>query len=140
MRFGGQYVLGIDALPRGNYAAVAVGRSITDTFAIKEGVAAFPLSERVRQAVAEAEARTGAHPAEVRLVCIDDGADGTELGLINQWLEDEIESRLQILDLVGRIEARDADDQAEGRYPGLDPAIDATAALSVARACEAALW
>ena len=141
MRFGGQYVLGIDALPRGNYAAVAIGRSITDTFLIKkEGAIALPLEERVRQAVIEAEVRTGARPAEVRLVCIDDGADGSELGLINQWLEDEVESRLQILDMVGRITAPDVGDPVRDQYALVDPAVDPTAALSVARACEAALW
>ncbi|MCP3989196.1 MAG: hypothetical protein GY724_08985 [Actinomycetia bacterium] len=133
MRFGGQYVLGIDALPCGNYAAVAVGRTITETFLIsRSGADALPLEERVRRAIVEAGIRRGAPPAAVRLVCVDDGADGSELGSIHQWLEDEIKAQVQILDLVGKIKTPDIDESGQP--------VDPTAALSVARACEAALW
>ncbi len=133
MRLGGQYILGIDALPRGNYAAVAVGQTIIETFVIAgEGAEPLPLGERVRQAIVDVAFRHDAPPSAVRLVCIDDGADGSELGRIQQWVEDEIDAPVQVLDLVGTIKAPTIDDDGTP--------MNATVALSIARACEAALW
>jgi len=135
MRFGGRYVLGIDALPRGNYAAVVVGRTIDDTFAVEsQGHSILPLEHRVRQAVGEAETRRGAAPSEVRLVCIDDGADGAELERIGSWLDEAVGARLQVFDLMGPAKATSAEqpDEADG--------LVRSSALSAARACEAALW
>lgn len=120
-------------MPRGNFAAVAVGRTISSTFVIaSEGGRPLPLEERVRAAVDQARTLCGAAPTEVRLVCIDDGSDGAELERIQQWLSDEVEARILVLDLVGSIE----EDEVEGSMDDID---DETA-LSVARACEAALW
>jgi hypothetical protein len=133
MRFGGRYVLGIDALPRGNYAAIVVGRTVTDTFAIAtEGRCVLPLEERVRIAVDEARHRRGVVPDEVRLVCIDDGADGSDLGRLGQWLEVQLGVRIQILEPVGAGPAPTVSDVAQ-------PAAD-ECARSIARACDAALW
>ena len=125
MRTDGRYVLGIDALPRGSHAAVAVGRTITSTFAVTtDSGQPLPLEERVRAAVEQARSHAGAVPAEVRLVCIDDGADGTELERLQRWLSLELDARMQVLDLVGSIRSDRADEGAR----------------SMARACEAALW
>ncbi|MEM7339633.1 MAG: hypothetical protein AAF467_13350 [Actinomycetota bacterium] len=129
MRSGGRYVLGIDALPRGTHAAVAVGRTITDTFPVRTHAGeALPLEERVRAAVSEAERLTGARPTEVRVMCIDDGGDGAELEGIADYVRLVVGSRLEVLDLVG-------DPTIETR-----PAEVAPGALSLARACRAALW
>lgn len=133
MRSGGRYILGIDALPRGTYAAIAVGRTITSTIALlSDGGRPLPLEERVRVAVAEAEHLCGAAPTEVRLVCVDDGSDGLDLERVQEWLTQIVETRILILDLFGSIEGDDIEGSLEG--------IEGEAALSVARACEAALW
>lgn len=83
-------------------------------------------------AVGEAERRCGAPPSEVRLVCIDDGSDGEDLARVQEWLTEIVEARILILDMVGAVD--------ENIDDGPDGAIEGDAALSVARACEAALW
>ncbi len=126
MRFGGRYVLGIDALPHGRQVAVAVGRSIADTYEVADsGGRPLPLALRVEEAVAEARSRRGSPPDEIRLVCVDDGGDGDDLAHIGAWLADRFGSTLLVLDLVGPIGDGDPDPIAGG---------------SVARAREAALW
>ncbi|MEM8923319.1 MAG: hypothetical protein AAGD35_07425 [Actinomycetota bacterium] len=141
MRFGGRYVLGIDALPRGRYAAVAVGRTITATFDVStDGGLALPLHERVRIAVVEARAHCGAAPCEVRLVCIDDGDDGAEIEDLQTWLTEEIGASSLVLDMVGPVSLPAGVGVA--RTIDVEPRPERTACdeLSVARACEAALW
>ena len=134
VRSGGRYVLGIDALPRGNYAAVAVGHTIAETFAIAaEGRHPLPLEERVRAAVEQAQELRGGPPAEVRLVCIDDGSDGAELSRIQHWLLEVVEAQVEVLDLVGPIDSRTNDETRAHDS-------DRPKALSVARAGQAALW
>lgn len=127
MRSGGRYVLGVDALPRGNAAAVAVGRTVSSTFELSsESGRPLPLEERVRAAVEQARAERGADPTEVRLVCVDDGTDGADLQRIQEWLAEEVGASTLILDLVGTVD-------------GVEVAAGMNA-MSVARACEAALW
>ncbi|MEM9133008.1 MAG: hypothetical protein AAF962_08700 [Actinomycetota bacterium] len=139
MRFGGRYVLGVDALPRGAYAAVVVGRSLVATFAVRSPDGDhLPVGERIRRAVADAEAEHGAAPSEVRVVCVDDGTDGAELGDIEEWLADRYQARLLVLDLVAPIEGP-AGGPVDGDEAGERPE-DHGDALSLARACEAALW
>ena len=137
MRYGGRYVLGVDALPRGAYAAVVVGRSLSTTFDLRSpGGAVLPVAERVRRAVVEAEAEHGAPPSEVRVICVDDGGDGSELHDLESWLTDRCQARLLVLDLVAPIDAIDGD----GSGAAVDLPDDPGDALSLARACEAALW
>ncbi|MEL7207558.1 MAG: hypothetical protein AAGK32_04900, partial [Actinomycetota bacterium] len=121
-------------LPLGVGAAIVVGRTVSSTFTVRtESGRPLPIGVRVPQAVAEAETGFGAPPAAVRLVCIDDGSDGDDIAEIHEWLEQAYAIRLLVLDLVAPI-AR------SGSVPGtLDPASHADA-MSVARACEAALW
>jgi hypothetical protein len=73
-------VLGIDGLPLGTHAAVAAGGRILSTFAvIDRSGRPRPLELRVTEALDRAVEVAGSSPGEVRLVCYDDGADGTEL-------------------------------------------------------------
>lgn len=139
MRFGGRYVLGIDALPRGAYAAVVVGRSLASTFTVRSpNGACLPMGERIRRAVVDAEAEHGAAPAEVRVVCVDDGSDGSELGDIETWLAERYQARLLVLDLVAPVEG--SDEMLAACDGALELPEDYGDALSLARACEAALW
>lgn len=117
-------------MPRGNFAAVAVGGTVSSTFVVaSDGGRPLPLEERVRAAVDQAQILCGAGPTEVRLVCVDDGSDGADLERIQQWLSDVVEAQILVLDLVGPIVMQGSMDD-----------IDDETALSVARACEAALW
>lgn len=95
------YVLGIDGLPLGRMVAVAVAGRVEDTFAVANGGGRpLALAERVEAAVAEATTRLGASPAEVRLVCVDDGADGGEAAAVGEWLAGR-RIAFRLLDLVG---------------------------------------
>ena len=117
--------MGVDALPRGTGVAVAVGRSVACSFVVTSGEGRpLPLEERVRAAVAQAEELHGAPPAEIRVVCVDDGSDGADLDRLARWLRDDLDVEFQVLDLVGPVASRRESDTDR----------------SVARACEAALW
>ncbi len=132
-------MLGVDALPRGAYAAVVVGRSLAETFVVRSPSGGhLPMGERVRQAVTDAETEFGAAPSEVRVVCVDDGVDGAELSDIEEWLADRYQARLLVLDLVAPVGT--ADDQGVDGDDVEPPPEDHDDALSLARACEAALW
>ena len=134
MRLGGQYVLGIDALPRGTFAAIAVAHQLTETFAIAgEGAKALPLEERVRAAVEQAQELRGGPPAEVRLICIDDGGDGTELSRVHEWLVEVVKAKVEVLDVVGHVAPEVTDDPSVEELAGAE-------AQSIARAGQAALW
>lgn len=127
---GSSYVLGVDGLPLGASAAAAIDGALRATFALPgPGAALSGVSQRVQAAVAQAEAELGSIPTEVRLVCVDDGGDGSEVALTRHWLA-ERGIAFRVLDLVG----------SEGALPL--PSIDLTAqdARSLARASEAALW
>lgn len=133
MSFDRRYVLGVDALPLGNHAAVAVGRAIVDSFPIGEpGQAPLPLEERVRVAVALAVERHGAVPDQVHVLCIDDGGDGSDLDRVGAWLADKMGSRIQVLDLVAT--ETDAGEDADS------PPLASGQEQSQARARDAALW
>lgn len=139
MRSGGRYILGIDALPRGTFAAVAVGRTISATFAVAtETGHPLPLEERVRIAVREAERVCGGPPTVVRLVCVDDGAGGEDLTRIHEWVTEEVGAELLVLDFFETAgdEISEALDGPALDGPALD-GIDGEAALSAARACQA---
>ena len=124
------YVLGVDGLPLGRVAAVAVDGAIHSTFALPSSNArSGGLSQRVQAAVSEAQTLVGSLPAEVRLVCIDDGGDGSEVALAADWLATRGVG-FQVLDLVG----------AEGPVPPPSQTEAAQQARSASRACDAALW
>ncbi|MDH5290874.1 MAG: hypothetical protein OEY41_12835 [Acidimicrobiia bacterium] len=124
------YTLGIDGLALGSAAAAATDGTIRATFSL--GVTssrAGGLSQRVQLAVGEAEAELGGPPAEVRLVCIDDGGDGSEVALAGAWLADR-GIPFRVLDLIG----------PDLTLPPPSPDPDSQQTRSRARASGAALW
>ncbi len=129
----GDYVLGIDGLPLGRMAAMAAGGVVESTFPV-DAAAGVPairgLASRVEAAVAEATARRGAVPAEVRLVCVDDGGDGSDTAAVAEWLAGR-RIAFRLLDLVGPDDAGGS--AGSGVNPGADP-------RSEARARDAALF
>ena len=130
MEDGPAYVLGIDGLPLGSAAAAVTRGAIRATFNLPTTSSrAGGLSQRVRSAVSEAEARLGGPPDEVRLVCIDDGGDGSEVVLAGEWLADR-GIPFRVLDLVG----------PDLTLPPPSPDPDNAQTRSLARASEAALW
>ena len=124
------YMLGIDGLALGSEAAAAARGTIRATFSLRPTSSrAGGLSQRVQLAVGEAEAELGGPPAEVRLVCIDDGGDGSEVALAGEWLAGRGIS-FRVLDLVG----------PDLTLPPPSPDPDNQRSRSLARASEAALW
>ncbi len=127
---GPAYMLGIDGLALGSAAAAAAQGTIRATFNLRTIASrAGGLSQRVQLAVEEAEAELGHPPVEVRLVCIDDGGDGSELALAGEWLADQ-GIGFRVLDLVG----------PDLALPPPSPDLDGQQTRSLARASEAALW
>jgi hypothetical protein len=128
------YVLGVDGLPLGTHAAAASGSAVLVTFAVVDQAgAAWPLELRVQEAVAHAEEVLGTLPSEVRLVCYDDGVDGSELARIAAWLDGAGGMPLLLLD-AATVEEGGADPGGASGGAGQDPAR-----LSVGRARHAAL-
>jgi len=124
------YMLGIDGLALGSAAAAAAHGTIRATFSLRATSSrAGGLSQRVQLAVGEAEAELGGPPAEVRLVCIDDGGDGSEVALASEWLADR-GIVFRVLDLIG----------PDLTLPPPSPDPDSQRTRSLARASEAALW
>jgi hypothetical protein len=124
------YVLGIDGLPLGSAVAVAIAGSLHSTFILAApGPRTAGLSQRVKQAVADAETRLGGPPTEVRLVLVDDDGDGSEVDEATQWLAQR-NIRFWALDLVG----------PDGVATPNSTDAEAQRARSVSRAVEAALW
>ena len=124
------YVLGVDGLPLGRMVALATGGAVERTFAVPVADGpALGLLARVEAAVAEADRLRGARAAEVRLVCVDDGADGSEAAAVGEWLAGR-HIAFRLLDLVG----------PDGPAP--DPALpaDPSDARSEGRARDAALF
>lgn len=127
---GAAYTLGIDGLALGSEAAAAAQGTIQATFSLRPTSSrAGGLSQRVQLAVGEAEAELGCPPAEVRLVCIDDGGDGSEVALAGEWLADR-GIAFRVLDLVG----------PDLTLPPPSPDPDSQRTRSLARASGAALW
>lgn len=121
------YVVGVDGLPLGTHAAAARLGEVTATFSVLvNGQPCRPLDQRVREAIAVARSELGNNPTEVRLICVDDGTDGSALAAVSEWLEQERIS-FQVLDLVRNSTA------------DLVPELDDDA-QSLERAIEAALW
>ncbi len=121
------YVIGVDGLPLGTGAAAARRGEIAATFTVMvDGRPYRPLDQRVQEAVEAARSELGRPPVEVRLICVDDGTDGSSVAALSEWL-DEQRVALQVLDLV-RDSAVDASSARDG------------AAQSLERAIEAALW
>jgi hypothetical protein len=82
------YVLGVDGLPLGTQAAAASGGDVLAMFAVVDGAGgALPLEQRVQEALDRAGELMGALPSEVRLVCLDDGADGSDLARLADRLD-----------------------------------------------------
>lgn len=126
---GVAYNLGIDGLPLGTAAVVAVDGAIVATFTVdRSGVRIGGLAQRIRDAVDGAEARMDSLPAEVRVVLVDDGTDGAEVDLARQWLAAR-SIGFHVLDLVGADGVEQASADAASRL-----------SRSMSRAMDAALW
>jgi hypothetical protein len=123
------YVLGIDGLPFGSAAVAVAGGRVTATFSIPPTLGRAGLRARVEVAVDEAAAALGLLPVEVRVVCIDDGGDGSEASLAADWLAARGVS-FRLLDLVG----------PEGSVAPDATVVSAQHARSLERARDAALW
>lgn len=139
---GSEHVLGVDGLPLGIWAAVAASGEIVADFAIADDRIVAPLDERVQLALAGAEARCGVVPSEVRLVCVDDGGDGTTLGALREWLA-ERSIVFQVLDLDPPDPDSEGSNGAVRNGAGTDEvpgSMPADIRASMARARNAALW
>jgi hypothetical protein len=80
-----RFRLGVDGLPLGDRAAVAVADRIVAELVVPAGEDRSVL-DRVRDAHRLAAEQVGAPPVDVRLVALDDRTDGSRLVEIENWL------------------------------------------------------
>ena len=117
--------LGIDGLPLGTQIVVALDGVVEESFdVIDDGGRAVDLEARVALAVARAAELVDRVVDEVRLVCVDDGADGQRIGRIGDRLI-AAGIRFQVLDVIG---------------PASEAAVEPSIERSLGRARGAALW